>query len=190
MAVKKLVSILLLFLLWAFRGPSEPVISWHQDYALRWEDFQGEVDPFRPVGVESVTQVIIELRSSLANNLLSFTVSCYFEKDKSWTANTWSSYLLNHEQLHFDIAEVYARKLRMELSGLNDLSPRNYEQKVRTVYQRVLEEHNAFQDQYDRETQHSKNREKQADWNEKISQMLEETKAFAAPTLTLNLRGH
>ena len=183
----KLSGIFLLFFLLAFRGPSEPVISWEQDYRLRWEDFQGSVDPLRPPGVESVTQVIIELRSNMRNQQITFTVSCFFEKDRSWTANTWSQYLLDHEQLHFDIAEVYARRLRQKLSLLEGLNQHNFEERVREVYHEVMTEHNAFQDLYDRETQHSKDREKQAEWNKRIKDMLIETTRFSSPAFTLNL---
>lgn len=188
--MRKLPAIFFLLLLLAFRGPSEPVISWEAGYRLSWEDFQGAVDPLRPIGVESVTQVIIDLRSRMENQQVQFTVSCLFEKNSSWTASTHSSYLLNHEQLHFDIAEVYARKLRKALADIKGLNHKNYEPRVREVYRKVLREHNDIQDQYDRETRHSQNKEKQAEWNEKVSLMLEQTAEFSNPTIVLSLPGN
>lgn len=187
--MKKLFALISLVILMAFGNPSEDVISWDPEYRLSWEDFQGSVDPLRPEGVESVTQVIIDLRSRMENQEVNFTVICLFEKNRSWTANTHSAYLLNHEQLHFDIAEVYARKLRKALAEIKGLNHQNFEPRVRDVYRKVLNEHNDIQDRYDRETWHSQNKEKQAEWNEKVSLMLEQTLDYAGPEIILSLKG-
>lgn len=46
----------------------------------------------------------------------SFDLVAVFNKSKSWIKNNKSQNLLVHEQVHFDIFEVYTRKIRKELS--------------------------------------------------------------------------
>ena len=46
-------------------------------------------------------------------------VYAHFYPDKSWVIKEQSSeHILNHEQLHFDITELHARKFRKQLSTL------------------------------------------------------------------------
>lgn len=164
------------------------LILWRADHRLGWEDFQGPVDLQRKSGVQAATQVMIELNTQQNGNLAHFTVACYFERDRSWTANRQNEYLLSHEQLHFDIAELFAREMRKRLRELSEVSHRNLESRVQQIYRQVNREHNAFQDRYDRETEHSKNREKQAQWEAKIKRMLEETAAYGAISFSITLR--
>lgn len=182
-------SFLVLFLVSAFINIGDynftNMISWSADYRLTWDDFQGPVDPHRKFGVESATQVMIELNSRSEGNRVYFDVSCYFERDRSWTASRHSQHLLAHEQLHFDIAELYAREMRKRLSELSGLNHRNLESRVRHIYREVNREHNAFHDRYDRETNHSKNREKQEEWEALVKKMLEETRQYQAVRVSL-----
>jgi len=164
------------------------LILWCADQRLGWDDFQGPADPNRKAGVQSAAQVMIELNTRTEGNRVYFNVACYFERDRSWTINHQNSYLLAHEQLHFDIAELYARKMRKRLRELSGVNQRNLESRVRQIYREVNREHNAFQDRYDRETDHSKNREKQAVWEAKVKRMLEETSAYSAISFSLTLR--
>jgi DNA-binding transcriptional regulator GbsR (MarR family) len=68
------------------------------------------------------------------------------------------------------------------------VSQRNLESRVKQIYREVNREHNAFQDRYDRETEHSKNFEKQAVWEAKVKRMLEETSAYGALSFSITLR--
>lgn len=185
-------KLLVLFLISTFFLNGYPsstnLISWNAGYRLTWDDFQGPVDPHRKIGVESATQVMIELNSRSEGNRVFFDVSCYFERERSWTASRHSSHLLAHEQLHFDIAELFARKMRQQLKQLTDLNHRNLERKVMNVYRAVNRDHNVFQDLYDKETDHSKNREKQAEWNVRVETLLRETEAHAAPSFSVRMK--
>jgi DNA-binding transcriptional regulator GbsR (MarR family) len=68
------------------------------------------------------------------------------------------------------------------------VSQRNLESRVKQIYREVNREHNAFQDRYDRETDHSKNFEKQAVWQVKVSKMLDETARYSHSSFTVVLR--
>jgi 23S rRNA maturation mini-RNase III len=51
---------------------------------------------------------------------------------------------------------------------------RNYQKSLDKIYQDVVDEKTKMQNQYDRETNHSINREEQARWLKKIAELLEE----------------
>ena len=90
----------------------------------------------------------------------------YFYKTHSHIKST-DSLILKHEQLHFDIAEVFARKLREKIKNHNkeffDLE--SYNKEIDLIYQRYF----LYQERYDRETKHSLNIDKQNEWEEKIN---------------------
>ncbi len=104
---------------------------------------------------------------------LDFEVNAYFYPNESWykpeqcTDNT-----LTHEQLHFDIAELFARKMRNRLrrTSFSD----DVKEEVRRIYKDILQALKDYQDQYDWETNFSRNLEKQLEWNQKIAEALKE----------------
>ena len=51
---------------------------------------------------------------------------------------------------------------------------RTYEKDLKKIYQEILDEKKEMQDEYDEETNHSINKEKQGEWLKKIDRMLEE----------------
>ena len=89
-----------------------------------------------------------------------------------------TDYILSHEQGHFDIAEIFARKLNKKMSEYN-FNKKTYQQEVNKIYQDILDEKEAMQNDYDRQTNHSINKEKQAEWLKKIEKMLDQYKDFA-----------
>lgn len=186
--MKHFLFILLSLLFLNAHAKDSNLVLWSGDQRLTWGDFQGPADPHRKPGVQAGTQVMIELNTQQSGNYVQFAVKCFFQKNLSWTVNLQSSYLLAHEQLHFDIAEVFAREIRKRLLELNGINHSKFESRVRQIYREVNREHNAFQDLYDKETDHSKNREKQAEWEAKVKRVLEETADYGAISFSINLR--
>ncbi|MGJ8734513.1 MAG: DUF922 domain-containing protein, partial [Cellulophaga sp.] len=76
-----------------------------------------------------------------------------------------------HEQIHFDIAELYARKMREKLSKVVPSS--NTYKQARAIYTSVNKELDAYQDLYDKETNYSRDLEKQLFWQEKVKKELQ-----------------
>ena len=81
-----------------------------------------------------------------------------------------------HEQGHFDIAEIFARKLNKEITMFLTKSKRHEE--LNNIYTKVMNEKRDTQQLYDEETNHSINKSQQAAWNKKIEEMLEELKDY------------
>ncbi|HSV89265.1 MAG TPA: DUF922 domain-containing protein [Bacteroidales bacterium] len=186
---QKISVFLWLALMPSFAWTTDPVrkIRWDENHRLTWEYFQGAIDPNRNPNTQAVAKVMIELKTNIIDFQVQFEVNSYFAKDGSWTINTTSNHILNHEQIHFDISELFARKLRKRLNELQGLTHRNIQQKVNAVYQEILSAHDAFQQRYDRETNHSNHHRKQEEWNEMVQNLLDKYSAFANPFLTTTI---
>jgi predicted secreted Zn-dependent protease len=145
-------------------------IEWNEFYKLQWHDFQGERGE-SSIG-DAGTAVQIKAKPFYVKDKIEYDVYAYFNRKKSWSTDK-SDALLAHEQLHFDIAEWYARKIRKKIkqlrsSGVNDVDIYNSHIRV------LLEESNEVDMQYDMETLHGAMAKKQAAWKKKVSEALED----------------
>ena len=143
-------------------------LEWNEFYKLTWEDFQGKPSE-RSYG-DAATAVQIKAKPFRVDNEIFYDVFAYFNREQSWKRDV-SAQLLEHEQLHFDIAELYARKIRREITHLkakniNDVST------INAAIREILEESNRVDLQYDAETLHGSLLKKQSLWNEKVKNEL------------------
>ena len=157
------------------QSPEGDSLEWSPSRKLTWADFRAE--PVRNSETVASTNTSLGVDFHLRNNKLEFTIHCLFTKSKSW-GMVKTDYVLQHEQGHFDIAEVFARKLFKQL-GEYQFNSRSYKADLDKIYNNIVKEKTAMQDQYDRETDHSRIREKQLEWLKKIDDMLEAYKDYA-----------
>jgi predicted secreted Zn-dependent protease len=94
-----------------------------------------------------------------------------WEKDKT-------DLILGHEQGHFDIAEIYIRKLYQAVKQYT-FNKKTYKTELRDIYQRIAKEKDSFQNEYDAATHHSINVEQQKIWEAKIKATLKELDDYA-----------
>lgn len=80
--------------------------------------------------------------------------------------------VLSHEQLHFDITELYARKLRTRLASMKNPCDKS---SVGSVYQANENAFVEFVKQYDIETSHGVNKQKQIEWESRIQNLISST---------------
>jgi len=102
--------------------------------------------------------------------------------EESWVkSDEKSDDLLRHEQGHFDIAEVYARKFRKKLKeeGKEICKSKDPKTEIDNRFNDIEEEWGATADKYDSETKHGADRDKQKEWDEKIQKCLDELKDYA-----------
>jgi predicted secreted Zn-dependent protease len=85
---------------------------------------------------------------------------------------------LSHEQGHFDIAEIFARKLNKHMSEYI-FNKDSFKEDLKNIYLNVTVEKEQMQNDYDRETDHSIIKSKQEEWLKKIDTMLVELKNFS-----------
>lgn len=157
---------------------AQDTIYWSPHYKLKWEDFKGRPDStskYRAIGNSGI-------RYRLSSNEDSFTtkVLCYFIKSKSWTTNTNSSTLLLHEQGHFDIAELFARKLRKAFADYQ-FNYQTFKKDIDQLFELINQERDKMDILYDKETNFSQNKPNQLLWNKKIKTELDKLKKYASP---------
>ncbi len=157
------------------RAESQEMIPWELDKRLVWDDFLCEPK----VGSDAVasTSTSLGIAYQLSNGELRYHITCYFNKEKSWGLMK-TDYILAHEQGHFDITEIFARKLNEALQNYK-FSKRNYKRDIGQIYQSIVSEKEEFQRNYDAESDHSRNKKTQYDWLERIEKMLAETQPYA-----------
>lgn len=154
--------------LMAMAQTSKEFIEWNEFYKLSWEDFQGK--PGEESAGDAGTAVKIKATPYRINKKIRYDVHAYFSRAKSWSNET-SDALLSHEQLHFDIAEVYARKIRKKISELEkgdegDIKVYN------AAISALLQESNEQDQRYDVETLHGAMTKKQQKWEKNIADEL------------------
>lgn len=148
-------------------------ILWSIDHRLSWADFRAK--PNGPARAAAITASGISYQfSTLESNgefELDYTVHTYFYPNKSWyQPEVCDEIILSHEQLHFDISELFARKMRRLLATTR--FTKNVKAEVKSIYRKINKELAEFQNQYDDETNYSRNHEQQLLWNKKIAEAL------------------
>ena len=161
----------------ATRLPEETdeLIPWMEERRLTWEDFQSE--PKSNTDAVASASTSLGIAYQLEGGKLTYKITCNFNKVRSWGL-VKSNYILAHEQGHFDITEVTARLLHKAISEY-EFNRRTFKQDINKIYEKVVDQKEALQAAYDRETDHSRNKRNQYDWLDKIDDMLEETAVYA-----------
>src|SRR5690554_4929695 len=147
-------------LLLAFLPQEEVKYAWSEDKKLRWEDFQGVPNYNSPFVASTQSGLFFSFATQTKDNTttLETEVIAYFFPEGSWyKPGKVNQHILEHEQGHFDITEIHARKFR---KALEDYRPgKNIKEDLQKIYQRIETERDQMQKAYDRETNHSKNME-------------------------------
>lgn len=164
------------------------VILWNPSRPLQWSDFKG---PQAHLEGDQAAQVETGLKMNLDYNKKQDTaiidiISYMDPKKSSKRKDASGDYLLRHEQLHFDICEWYARMLRKEISLLK-CAPELLAKNVIKLYDKLTKEQSNTQRLYDKETRHSLNKEKQAEWDQKITQGLKGLEEYKQTRILLAL---
>lgn len=148
-------------------------MAWSQENKLTWEDFKGKTPNNARAAATTASGISYQFSTSGSNGEieLDYLVSTFFYPDKSWyQPRICDSLILSHEQLHFDISELYARKMRKRLASTS--FTQNVKAEVKQIYKEVLEELQDFQNLYDDQTNFSRDVEQQLNWNNKIEEVL------------------
>lgn len=149
------------------------ILPWSPDRKLTWNDFRGAPRPGGLTGAATHARIRATPRAHPLSGRVRVEVQALFECRKSWVREQakGNGDLLNHEQRHFDIAEVYARRLRRELVRRR-ITAANYAEVKREVIDRLFHAYVQCDEAYDRETVHGINRDAQADWDRRIDRQL------------------
>lgn len=153
----------------------EDRLEWSENRRLTWNDFQAYPPSPRSerwtANVAAITSSVIQYSYVCENGYLKYSVKSIFLQDESWVKdNARTEDYLKHEQLHFDITEVFARKLKNKMLG------RKFKCNETHIFERitneVLSDWRNFQRRYDLETDYSLDTYRQGQWDDYIDRLL------------------
>ena len=174
----KLLGVLLLFLF----VQDEETITWSQNQKLHWGNFEGapKYDTEAVAITASGITYGFSSRSYSNSNKIEYTtyVSSEFYPAKSWyLKDRVNDTVLGHEQLHFDITELHARKLRKRIK--NKQFTKNIQQEISKIYEIVSAELQQMQNEYDEGSDYSRDYEGQVKWQKFIAKELQKLNQYS-----------
>lgn len=162
----------------------QDTLVWEQGRLLTWKDFKGK--PIRESSNAALSSISIEYRwRTQPDGRFLVDIYSLFYRRESWVNPLLESdRLLAHEQYHFHIAEIFARRLRKEASSLlcTKLTCR---EEFDSVFSKTIDKHDAFQHQYDLETDYSRNPFTQIEVQQRIDSLLHINKDFTDQTIEI-----
>lgn len=148
-------------------------MPWNEAYQLAWTDFKEQPDANARAVAITASGITFGYSIKEANKqVISYTTAIFthFYPDKSWRKAEADEQVLQHEQLHFDITELYARKFRQRLTELK--TSNTIGEQLKKLNVTINKELAAFQDVYDTETDFSRNAKEQTRWKSEIAKQL------------------
>lgn len=171
----------IIFLFFSIIIPSvneDKKIAWNENYKLSWSDFKAASKGNGYVastssGISFSYTFSFTETGEIIN--LDVSITSYFYPENSWfIPSEVSQYILNHEQTHFDISELHARILRKEISEAT--FTKNLKIEIEAIYKSIEDKRRAMQQLFDKETDHSKIKEKELEWEVVVAQQLKRYK--------------
>ncbi len=153
----------------------QEMIRWNESRKIEFADFKGAVPPGTPWA--ATTSSMIHFAYETMNGKVSgVSVYASFIPAKSWMKKKIPA-VLTHEQLHFDITEVFTRKLYEDVTK----DPFASKDKLNTFFKKENSLCDNMQRQYDEETDHGTIENAQKQWGVKVQEMLDAYKPYPDP---------
>jgi hypothetical protein len=149
-------------------------MTWNASRKLTWADFKARPN----INSHAVALTASGITFGYAvktsgERIIDFTTSveAHFYPNKSWyLKDRRNTYILAHEQLHFDITELYARMFRAQLKGL--VVTQNVKDQMQRLHKAINEAVDETQKRYDAQSNHSMNAKVQKQWEAIIDKEL------------------
>lgn len=158
-------------------------IVWKEDLKLNWSNFKSTINHQRGTNVVAYTNcgwVYSVVKSSNPKSPVTIKIETVFNEDRSWKdTKKINDYVLGHEQKHFDIAEIFARKLRKEVQEKIKTSG-DFNKNFQGIYNRLSNDYRKFQILYDKDTKNGMDEVKQVEYDRSITEELENFKIYKA----------
>lgn len=165
---------------WSFsQTNSERYILWNDTLKPNWNDYNKLDKPKHPT-FASATAVVVTYTFVTIQKTEYAKGIALFSKDFSWVLKkNITEDLLQHERLHFDLTEIYARlftKTIIEMSkNIKGPLPVDTLEKWREQLQVKMDKENL---KYDTETIHGMHKEKQKMWSASVKKRLFELEKY------------
>lgn len=165
----RIACVFLIFLLFQ----QDEVLVWDDARRLDWNDFQDKPDYAREAVAITASGIQYSYSAKLYSDRVEYTTTVeaqFFPKDSWYKREHANDTILGHEQLHFDLTELYARKLRKEIAFTQ--FTKNIKVEIKQIYDRVSKALGNAQNQYDSETDYSRDYPNQKRWEDSIKKEL------------------
>lgn len=148
----------------------DQIICWSKNRKLLWSDFK-KVKVNDKESFDALTYSYIHVIPLSKSEKPDYKVFAKFDRIKSWVNDNRSKELLDHEQLHFDISELYTRKIRKGIDSLHLFGVSDKKKYIKLINE-LMSKCNKTNDFYDQETYHGSYDEMQKIWELRISEEL------------------
>ena len=172
-----MIRILLLLSCLVFVQNDEPVLSWNESYKLSWQDFKAKPNTNDSAVAITASGITFgfSIRQTDKKEVVSFSseVHAHFYPEQSWyKIEQVDNHILGHEQLHFNITELFARKFRYRIGQVKLSNSVRVE--LKKIHNDINSELSQMQNKYDTETDYSRNFESQSKWKIYVNAELNE----------------
>ena len=130
----------------SFSFVKDDFILWQENKKLKIQDFKADnkdtVKVNRQQFLGAISAIRIEYSSFQRNknSVPNFSIKTYFDPNESWMLLK-NDYALQHEQIHFDLTELYARKMRKSVESLRQKNVTNI-----SIYRKKIQHWNVMKE--------------------------------------------
>lgn len=151
-----------LLLLVDFISNGQDLLLWNEKSPLKWTDFLGKVNDSSQFDAEAFTSVKYSY-TFYSPGKYTFVVQACFDRTTSWIKKERSCEgLLQHEQAHFSLAQLYAKKLTLAFESYKYSA--NFQNEILEIFKHIEIDYHKTQRLFDEETNHSLINEKEKEW--------------------------
>ena len=132
--------------LMSFSFVKDEFILWQENKKLKIQDFKADnkdtIKVNRQQFLGAISAIRIEYSSFQRNknSVPNFSIKTYFDPNESWMLLK-NDYVLQHEQIHFDLTELYARKMRKSVESLRQKNVTNI-----SIYRKKIQHWNVMKE--------------------------------------------
>ena len=130
----------------SFSFVKDNFILWQENKKLKIQDFKADnkdtIKVNRQQFLGAISAIRIEYSSFQRNknSVPDFSIKTYFDPNESWMLLK-NDYVLQHEQIHFDLTELYARKMRKSVESLRQKNVTNI-----SIYRKKIQHWNVMKE--------------------------------------------
>lgn len=159
------------------------IIIWSDTTKLTWNAFSNT--PIKSSVRSAASATTIDFHLDYNSDSAVFTIHAIFNLSESWVKDeNMSENLLGHEQLHFDIVELFARYLRAEILDCK-FKAKNVKKKAEIILNNIHAQVVEYQALYDEETKHSLLKDAQEEWEQQVADELEQLKDYSQTRIVI-----
>lgn len=158
----------------------DSIIIWNENYKISWDDFLGEKFISKGGVAANSFFVLYYIPGYHKNSYYSYTIIPVFYKYKSSVTDR-NSKLLEHEQIHFDVQEIFSRKIRKQFEILKNCKESEYTH--RKIFNNYLDSLKNYQKKYDLDTDYSLDKKKQEFWKAIVAKKLKQLDSYSIGNL-------